>query len=205
MMIEHLLSLISPHLCYSCDSEGFVLCPACIKTLPRPSQREVADLTGNVFAATCYGAVAKQVVHALKFNNTRAAARDIGIAIAYYLPEEYRPAIVTYVPTATSRVRTRGYDQAALIAKVVARTLGVPCVCLLSRQGQQRQVGSDKGARQVQLRQAFRAKGKIRPQTILLIDDVLTTGSTLRAAESALRQAGARHVDMAVFAAAQLK
>jgi ComF family protein len=205
MIIEYIIRLISPHLCYSCGSEGRVLCRACIKVMPKPPQSKVTGLIGNLFVATIYTGVARQVVHALKFNNTKAAARDIGVAIASRLPELYRPDIVTYVPTATSRVRSRGYDQAALIAKAVARSLGVPCTCLLMRQGQQRQVGSDKRTREAQLLHAFRAKPIARNQTILLVDDILTTGSTLRAASAVLHGAGARHVDVAVFATGRLK
>ncbi|HSX33041.1 MAG TPA: phosphoribosyltransferase family protein [Candidatus Saccharimonadales bacterium] len=112
--------------------------------------------------------------------------------------------IITHVPTAPSRVRQRGYDQAELIARALARRLDWPHRTLLARTNAARQLGQTRSVRLQQLHQAFRVLSPetVGRQPILLVDDVLTTGSTCEAAAAALRAAGAAHVSAAIFAAA---
>jgi predicted amidophosphoribosyltransferase len=112
--------------------------------------------------------------------------------------------LIAYVPTAPQRVRERGYDQAALIAKELAIRSKLPYHTLLARTGTQRQLGQQRAVRKEQMTGAFRSLDKIDLQDkhVLLIDDVLTTGATCEAAARALRQAGAKRVSAAVFAVA---
>jgi ComF family protein len=111
---------------------------------------------------------------------------------------------ITYVPTANARVRERGYDQAALIARELSRQVGSPCVPLLARVGGQRQLGQGRAARKKQMEGAFRVlkPALLQNKHVLLVDDVLTTGATCEAAARVLRQAGAKRVSAAVFAVA---
>ena len=202
MIIDRLLSLIAPHLCYICRIEGAVLCSRCAQTLPKCPSSPGLRPTTVWFAATTYTGVAKQLVHALKFTYARRAATDAALLMVERFPEGYRPHVITYIPTATSRMRARGYDQARLIAVAVSRELALPCVPLLGRMGQKRQVGQDKHTRAAQLNGAFRPLADCSGQHVLLVDDVLTTGSTVSAASSVLYAAGAARVDVAVFARA---
>ena len=65
---------------------------------------------------------------AAKFGRAQSAAREMGRLIAFRLSRKYvRRMVVTYVPTAPSRVHQRGYDQAELLARAVARKLELPC------------------------------------------------------------------------------
>ena len=106
------------------------------------------------------------------------------------------PSAVTWVPTTTARRRDRGYDQSLLLAKAVARRLGLPCRRLLRRTGRA-QDGLDAAARRAapQLRAHSAVAGKV-----LVIDDVVTTGATMAAAAAALRAAGAADIYAAALA-----
>lgn len=199
-IIEHIIGVIAPHQCLGCGVDGHVLCAVCACQLPM-IESSTGVGTGYLAAAARYEGTAKRLVHALKFERAQAAAEDIAAIMAARLPTG-AATVVTYVPTATSRVRQRGYDQARLIAMCVAKELGLPCRPLLSRQGQARQVGQSKVVRMRQLEGAFHVRGDLTDEHVMLIDDVLTTGATTRAGAAVLYEAGAARVDIAVFAKA---
>lgn len=172
-------------------SESSITCKSCRRRTPLRSVQTVSSYEG----------CARELLQRLKFGRARAGATTIAGLLAANL--EATGMLITYVPTATVRVRQRGYDQSALIAKEVARQLGLPCLPLLARLGAKRQVGQPREMRKRQMKDAFRplnaaaANGK----RILLVDDVITTGATCEAAARVLKQAGAREVHAAVFAA----
>jgi len=221
---EFLVSTVAPHTCVGCGREGRLLCADCAGDL-RPAVgrcyrcHRVADSgktcagcsaqTGlaRVRPLVLYERNAKDLVWRLKFERARAGAAEIGRLLAPLLVDEYgqsSAAILAHVPTATSRVRRRGYDQAALIVKTLARESGLPYASLLLRAGQQRQVGGSREKRRAQIKDAFRVRNpqKIQGAHIILVDDVITTGATLEAATATLKAAGAKKVEAIVFAQA---
>lgn len=107
--------------------------------------------------------------------------------------------VVTWAPTSSRRRRRRGYDQSELLARAVARRLGLPCRRLLYRDRSGPQTGRSRHDR-LEQGPTFTARPLRRPCRVLVIDDVVTTGSTLRAAGHALELAGAAKV--LLFAAA---
>lgn len=219
--LELAISFIAPHPCLGCGLEGSLLCDRCSRALPAVASRcyLCSQTTSSfrtcpacaggtplnqVWVVTPYESVAKQLIHKLKFERAKAAANDVAQSIARVLPQN-RPWLVVPVPTATSRVRRRGYDQAQLIAKCLAREAGCAYAPLLARSGQSRQVGHGRADRQHHLRTAFRVRYPLPQENheILLIDDVLTTGSTLTAAAGVLTAVGAPSISAAVFAVAE--
>jgi ComF family protein len=112
--------------------------------------------------------------------------------------------LVVPVPTATGRVRRRGYDQARLLARDLSRRTGLPRIDCLARSGQTHQVGAGRERRLEQLRQAFRVRraGAVCGRRILLVDDVVTTGASLESSARALLAAGAGRVEAITFCAA---
>lgn len=182
--------------CYRCleDSLDGVTCNRCAQNSPIRSVR----------AVTPYRGTAKLLVHSLKFARAKAAATVIGDILAKRFPSPLLDYIVIPIPTATSRVRLRGYDQSVLIARACAHNLRLPFYTALARLGHTRQVGANRTARRTQLRQAFmvRAPRAVRGKRVILIDDVMTTGASIEAAARALVQAGAASIDVYVFAVA---
>ncbi|HSX05969.1 MAG TPA: phosphoribosyltransferase family protein [Candidatus Saccharimonadales bacterium] len=140
----------------------------------------------------------------MKYERAQAGVAEIALLLARQLAGFSGDAVLVPVPTATSRVRARGYDHAALLAREVSRLTNTPRRIVLRRVGQAHQVGSRRSQRLEQLQAAFRPVqvNEIRGRHIILIDDVLTTGATLEAAARVLRRAGAARVDAIVFAQA---
>jgi len=102
--------------------------------------------------------------------------------------------LVTFVPLHFSRQLRRGYNQAALLAHELARLKGLRCLRLISKTRRtQTQVGLERRQRRRNLRGVFKAR-PVDGLRILLIDDVVTTGATMRAAAAALKAAGAAEV-----------
>lgn len=220
VMFELVISLLAPHTCLGCGSEGHLICSWCHPEvfIPLPSRccrckrltKEFAVCKScrsslrlrRVWVATAYDGVAKQLVTRYKFGRARAAAKPIALALDETLPYLPPATIITFVPTATTRLRQRGYDQAELIATELARRRGLKCRRLITRLSQTRQVGAAKRQRERQLAGAFVVTRPLICQggSVLVVDDVITTGSTLEAIAQVLRDSGAAHVDAAVFA-----
>jgi ComF family protein len=218
-MFEQIISLIAPHECLSCRAEGSLLCSLCrvsqLKNVVACSA--CGRCVGSVLCDSCvqqtpldamyavceYKGVARQLVAKLKFERASAAARPMALAMAAVLPA-MNDLVIVPVPTASKRIRMRGYDQAAVIARGVAQCMGATYVPLLSRSGQQRQVGRSGLQRRLQMHDAFWLKARRIPpkKTYILIDDVLTTGATLAEAARALRLGGAKRVVGLTFAVA---
>jgi predicted amidophosphoribosyltransferase len=106
------------------------------------------------------------------------------------------------LPTAPSRIRQRGFDHTKLITNKISLNLDISNDSLLSRRTNVRQLGSTRSQRIAQMSQEFYVKSpeKIEGRTILLVDDVMTTGASLSSASTVLKQAGAKRVYAVVFA-----
>jgi ComF family protein len=174
-------------------------CPAC----------RASGAPGFVWVHTDYEATAKKLIQKYKFAHQRSAAGDISRMMAETFLDQNedihiskKDYLLVPVPTASSRVRQRSFDHSALLAKSVSLILDLDCQNALGRQNQNKQVGSSRLERVRQVKEAYFVKNEelIRKRSILLVDDVVTTGATLGEAARILRKAGARSVDALVFA-----
>lgn len=220
-VVERIIGIVAPHDCMVCGIEGSLLCQGCWLSLgpvlPQRCYRCYAQSEnsktctkcrhssklGHVWVRSEYTGATKQLIASLKFGRTKAASQTIAKATAEALPSFIAETIFVPIPTATSRRRQRGYDQAVLVAKQISSRCDLPMSQLLIRLGQTRQVGTKRNERLAQLKGSFIVKDSLTPGShIILVDDVLTTGATLEAAAQVLRKAGARCVDAVIFAQA---
>jgi ComF family protein len=200
--IDTLLGKLAPHLCMGCGQEGTLLCPICADILADPTIHTAQGNLNTIRAVTLYEGFAKDLVWQFKFRGAREAASVMARYMAPLVRTEGN-AIIVPVPTASRRVRQRGFDQAKLLARQLSRQTGLRYADCLRRYGQTHQVGTAREQRLTQLKDAFRTKTKhLCDSHVILIDDVLTTGATLEAAAGMVRVAGARRIDAAVFAQA---
>lgn len=146
-------------------------------------------------------------LHALKYGGRRRIASILGRRAGRSWVEggELRGAsAVIPVPLSRGRRRERGYNQAELIARAVARESGIPLLAGVLRKTKERppQAGLSASARRTNVASAYQARlpRALRGKAVLLVDDVLTTGATAEAASRALLAAGAGAVDVLTLA-----
>lgn len=149
--------------------------------------------------ASDYDELSKRLVHKLKFERAAAASEVISAQIGEVVPLLPESIVVCYIPTASKRVRIRGYDQSRLIADGLSRGRGWSRKALMKRIGSSRQVGSDRKTRLAQMKGAFRVTQAKMPEHVLLVDDVLTTGATVESAAEILKKSGVKTIDAVVF------
>lgn len=219
-VVDSLLGILAPHCCMECGAEGSVVCDWCIPDFAPPLPERCylckaeskssavckkcrrKSLLQHVWVRTSYEKKSKQLVHDFKFEHKLAAAITIAQLMSESLPYLPKDTIIVHIPTATSRVRQRGYDHSEKLAKALSNMLNLHHRTFLARTTQTRQVGASRTDRISQMNNAFRYVGgkNLQGQTILLVDDITTTGATLEAAAKCLKYAGAKRIDAVVFA-----
>jgi predicted amidophosphoribosyltransferase len=156
---------------------------------------------------TAYGAycgVLKEAIHALKYDGVRGVASPLARLAAAGHGAPPSGAAVVAVPSHSSRFRQRWLDHAGLLAEAVAAAMAVEAMpgVVVRCKPTRPQVGLGLDERLRNLDEAFVASGQVCGKSVVLVDDVLTTGSTACAAARSLRQAGARAVSVCVVARA---
>ena len=155
-------------------------------------------------SAAVYEGALREALHAFKFSGKRALARPLGdLALEQCvasLPDGIDAAIA--VPLARERERERGFNQAALLAQRIAGRLGVPTRPRWLARVRATRPQSDLTAaeRHANVRGAFQASPQVAGRHVLVVDDVLTTGATLRECARALHDGGARRVGVLTVA-----
>lgn len=220
-LVDKIFSIIAPHLCLICDEEGFLVCEPCLesgatkaisicigcKRLARDGETckrcKYNFPIEATWAASDYDYLAREIIAGYKYDSKRAVGALISDQMLKVLPKF--DCIVTGVPTAPVRVRQRGFDHASRLAKSIATKRQLPYLALLRRTNNTHQVGSSRGqrAKQAEGLFSFSCRNSIQGKTILLIDDVITTGATVRSAARELRRAGAEKIYVLAFARKQ--
>jgi len=220
-IIERIISLFAPHACLDCGAEqDRLLCRDCVQAIATvPSRCYICRATTReyhvcracrkrtplrrVLVATPYQGAAKELLHSAKYERAVAGLQEIGDCMGPLVRDNFAAGcLLIPVPTASSRVRQRGYDQAVSLARILGKQTSLPWAIALVRRTQGHQVGSNRTERIAHVKDAFRVVGaaRLKGAHIVLVDDVVTTGATLEEAARTLKRAGASQVDAVVFA-----
>jgi ComF family protein len=158
---------------------------------------------GSAASAVWLDSAARRSVHLLKYDGWWRLADAMAVTMARLLPIP-RGALLVPVPLGAARQRSRGYNQSAKLAAALARRLAVRIDerLLVRRRETVTQTALTPEARVANVAGAFRARRRARG-TVVLVDDVFTTGATLVAAADALIVAGAETVSAVTFARAE--
>ena len=156
-----------------------------------------------MYIAGALDGLARDVVMAIKYTPSRSASKDASALMSAKLPYlETESTVVVHVPTTPGRIRERAFDQADVLASTIAKAMGLRQIRCLSRITNYHQVGATKKERFEHMKNAFEcAKPElVKGKTVLIVDDVLTTGATLESAARVLKKAGAKRIIATVFA-----
>lgn len=207
-----LLDLLYPPRCAFChcfvESSAITVCEDCCKSLPYTTNggRQKADFVAVCVSPLYYEGDVRESLLRYKFSGAAGYAKAYAPlmtgCIQEYLDTEYD--LITWVPLSRKRLRQRGYDQAQLLAEAVAAELDTEAVGTLKKirnTAAQSQTGSAE-KRRANISGAYRVPDPeyVADKRILLIDDIVTTGSTLSECARALGLAGAERVLCATVA-----
>lgn len=200
---QAIATALAPALCAACGRTcraEAVLCTRCGRRLAmaEPLFGRGAPGLDRAWSSAPYEGVARDLVAALKFRSLLPVAGLMAERIQWLAPAHMLSGSVVAVPAAPARLRRRGFDPAGELAAALAERLEAELVPCLRRRGGGRQVGRRRVER-VGHPPRIQASGTA-PRSVLLVDDVLTTGATLGACARALRAAGAARVVAVTFA-----
>ena len=187
--------------CEACGDIARVLCVKCQTQLFAMVQPD-SDLA---VVAVAYEGIARRLILNLKYHNRRQVVSVLVELLAQRVMQRIPNIanvcdVVTWAPTSTARVRRRGHDQSELLARRLAKVLDVPCRRLLIKTSTNVQTGA---SREERLRGSVFSARKLGVNShVMVVDDVVTTGTTLRCAADALRKAGVCQVTCVAVASA---
>ena len=230
-LFKAFLDIVLPVHCMGCGGGDAILCQQCIETLPRlklPYCDICADPGVSGACRSCQGiassgslhidgirapylmeGLVREVVHAFKYRNYRVAAPLLASALAQFLDEKPMPGdTLAPVPLHPKKLRERGYNQAGLLARGLAKATGMPVngnLLSRTRHGQAQAFSASRQQRRENIKEAFECRANVSGRNIILVDDVCTTGSTLDACAHALKEAGAHSVWAIVVARERMR
>ena len=199
--------MLLPSRCPICDTLGAAPCGPCRQSLLPPPALPLPLALDRLAVVFAYEGAGRRLITRLKYGNARSSLAWLARALAEVAGSgsgQERPDVVTWVPTSPDRRRSRGFDQAELLARRLAKRLHVPARPLLVHNAGAPQTGRSAVERRLGPPLALRRRARVPPR-VLVVDDVVTTGATLSAAARALRRAGATQVSAVAAARTPLR
>jgi ComF family protein len=205
LAFELLASMVAPPRCAACDARcdrTAAFCPPCASSVERERSDDPASI-----AAFVYGGAVADAIARMKYHRRPDLARPLGELLGGAVAARavaLRDAVAVPVPLHASRLAERGFNQSAIIARGVSRRLNIPLLprALVRVRDTPQQAALDREQRIANVAGAFRARpsASIAGRTVVLVDDVRTTGATIDACAGVLASAGATSIVHAVVA-----
>jgi len=205
-LLRSTLDVLFPVRCVGCGRSGAYICAGCLAEArrPPPSPPPESGPLADVLTPFAYEGVVRTAVQHLKYRGLRSLVPEMARPMAWELAVTVPPPFtVVPVPLHPARQRERGFNQAELLARDLARLLDAPLStgALRRTKDTSSQVNTSTRAERLKnVREAFAPADGVDGATIVLVDDVTTTGATLLAAAQALLSAGAARVYGLTFA-----
>lgn len=211
-ILNKIAELLYPWRCVFCDRvlKDTDICIECGKNLPYTKGDSIYQklpFIEKCVSPLYYRDRVRDAVHRYKFYGCRAYSRRFGAMMAKCVENNLDCGgidVISWIPLSKKRLRKRGYDQARLLAEEISVDIGVPCVPLLRKIRDNKAQSTTRDAKQRAANVAgayvLAAETDVIGKHILLIDDVVTTGSTLSEAARVLKKAGAKTVWAAALA-----
>lgn len=215
-LTQSLLDLLLPPRCVACERNTGWLCVDCLKSIELihppicslcgqatrssrrcPSCRDRPLHIDGIRAVGYLEGALQTAIHHFKYSNVRPLVTPLAELASEYLRHNPLPVqTIVPVPLHAARLRERGYNQAALLAEKIGKLIGMSVVDgkLLRVKSTIPQVGLNAQQRRSNVKGAFRCIDEgLGGHSVLLVDDVCTTGATLEACSVALRDAEVKH------------
>ena len=193
-IFKNILAVLFPQKCLGCKKENEILCSNCLLKINRP---DTPYLNGIHIASNYQDAVLKKALWMLKYQGVKQLAKPLAELIRERIWKKLETEnwLVVPVPLSKNKLRHRGYNQAELIARELSGNVRADVLFKKFHTKSQVEV-KNKEERLVNIIGSFEIKNpeKIKGKKIILIDDVLTTGATMREAQKVLKSAGAKKV-----------
>lgn len=218
-VLATVLQAVFPASCAGCGAPAEGLCPECSSGAQAPRDLLPPPGIDWIAAPFVYEGALREVVARLKYRDRRIALTWLADAVADRVCVTLQeasgcapPEVITWPPTTRARRAQRGFDQAELLARAVAARLGVPARPMLLRcsGSEQPQTGRSRAERRrafpsFNVLPSFARQGLLHCCSVLVVDDVVTSGSTLQSAARTLRAFGVTTIGAGVIAATPLK
>lgn len=216
--LKTIWDMIFPKKCINCKKEGAYLCEDCLALIEinpfqyclcdNLSKREKCEKCENkyldkVFSAASFkNKIVQEAVHKLKYSYIKDLSTPLAFLILSHLYlrniEIDKDFVIVPVPLSDKKKRKRGFNQSEEIGKIISETTGMPLFSdvLMKTKDTKPQMELKRNERIENIKDCFKAKNedKIKNRTILLLDDVYTTGSTMEECAKVLKHSGAGSV-----------
>lgn len=217
-MKKFLLDLIFPKKCFGCKKEKTFLCQDCksvLDILNLHQKEKFSPLDDLYFALFYKHPLLKKMIFAFKYQGVKELAFDLAnLILDHFQLIEKKPQFlndpsqyfILPIPLSKEKLKFRGYNQAEEIAKVLSQKLKIPILrnVLIKIKETFPQIELSEKERKENIKDAFFVKEGVSNKKILLVDDIFTTGATMREAARVLKEAGAKIVIGIVIARAMI-
>jgi len=179
--------------CVNCGEEFIGLCPICKSKIKRVKNNE-----DNYYSYSYYNGVAKNIILNFKYKKIFLAGNVLaGFLIELILENNIKADGIVFVPASKKSIKKRGFNQCELIAKEVSEATSIPIYRTLIKireTKEQKTLSKEDRVKNIQNSFSVIKENDIKDKVIILIDDVITTGATIKECEKTLKKFGVKEI-----------